>query len=443
MHAIDSRDDARPSRHDARPPLLPPGGGVWRGAPMATRREFAAAAAAAAAAAFAGKADEAFADDAAADGDVASEADCAAAPLETVDADGNVHIINSYRDIIDEVAYEPIATASLPLGSVVYVDCEIRAAVVQANAGSTPFTVVGCLDYATTQYSVVLAEPVTGPAYAPSEARCTERLMAWVEIDNATDAWVLYAVPFTGAPVTSSSPGLVKLGEGDADWLPPQFAVSGSRVVWQVMPDPSGPYVTSYSHAYLWTLGSSSGIEVYESPGRFACGPNISAGVLTIAPRVNPDEGVYYGITALDLDRQMGQVDQLVLPVAVKPFFATRIGDAFAFSVEADYGYGGLLGSMGYYIGPGSGPFDYVAREPSAQITYVGGKYIVKSQLMYFVIDTAAKTYARIGSASGCVDCGDYPATAGTASQFVTYAAVKDSSTGIPNSVLVRIFSLI
>ena len=98
---------------------------------------------------------------------------------------------------------------------------------------------------------------------------------------------------------------------------------------------------------------------------------------------------------------------------------------------------------MGYYIGPGGGPFDYVPREPSAQVSFVGGAYIVKSQLSYFVVDLERRTYARIAAASGCTDYGDYPATAGTASQFVTYAAVKDSSTGIPNGVLVRIFTLL
>lgn len=435
-----------PASADSRAePLLHRGEGVWAGAPMATRREFAAAASATIAAFAAGipLAREARAEEDTSDSD-ASQADEPVDEAPTgIDDDGNVDIITAFEDLIEQVDYAPQATYMLPTGCNVCADCETCAAVVQASGGGRPFTVVGCLDYATGEYTVVVPEPVGGTDCAPSDARITDALIAWVEVDNSTDCWAFYAAPFSGAPVGVGTYGLVKLAEGDAEWLPPQFDVSGSTVVWQVMPDPYGSHTAEYSHAYLWTLGASEGVEVYESPGRFACEPNISGGVLTLAPRIKPDEGVYYGLKAIDLDHGRTVVDEQEMPVSVRPFRATRIGDVFAFSVEANYGYGGLLGSMGYYIGPGGGPFDYLSREPSAQVCYVGGCYIIKSQLSYFVVNLERRTFARIAAASGCVDYGDYPATAGTASQFVTYATVKDSTTGIPNGVLVRIFTLL
>lgn len=362
---------------------------------------------------------------------------------EDPDADSNVNIINTYTDIIDSTTFTPVASIQIPLGSNVFADCETRAAVIQANSTNRPLTYIGCIDYATSSYQVVLSSPISGGSYAPSEARCTDSLIAWIEVDNATDDWAFYAAPFSGQPVSSATYGLVQLGSGNSDWLQPQFAVEGDMVVWQVMPDPSGPYSSSYSHAYRWRLGGSSGIEVCESPGRFGCAPSLSDGLLTLAPRVRPQDGVYYGITAYDTRDDMRQVDQLVLPVSVRPFFATRIRDEFAFSIEANYGYGGLLGNMGYYFGTGEGPYEYVSREPYAQVSYTNGYYIVKSRLSYFVIDRVNKTYASIASASGCVDCGDYPGTSGAVSNFLTYAAVKDSSTGVPYGVLVRIFSLV
>ena len=164
--------------------------------------------------------------------------------------------------------------------------------------------------------------------------------------------------------------------------------------------------------------------------------------MLTIAPRVKADEGVYYGITSLSMAGQRAQIDQLVMPASVKPFFATYTSLGFAFSVEANYGYGGLLGSMGYYIGPGEGPYHYVAREPGAQICQVGGLLVVKSRMSYFVVDVARMTYARITAANGCTDFGDYPATQGVVNKFVTFATIKDGTSGIPSSVLARIFSL-
>lgn len=363
-------------------------------------------------------------------------------PYGQPDEDGNVAVIASFMDVMDEVDYSPEASFSLPAGCVPYVSCDGWAAVVQANTDGRTFTRLGCLDLSTGDYTVLLEEGLTGRGYAVSEARITDQLVCWVEVDNSSQAWALYACRFTAQPVTLTSAGLVKLGEGDADWLTPQFDAAADQVVWQVMPDPAGPESKEHSHAYLWTLGSSQGDEVFDSPGRFACAPSISGGVLTVTPRVKADEGVYYAPTALSMTGSHAQLDQLVMPASVKPFFATYAGSRFAFSVEADYGYGGRLGCMGYYIGPGEGPFCYVLREPSAQICQVGGLYVVKSRMSYFVVDLERMTYARISAASGCTDYGDYPATQGAVSRFVTFATIKDATTGIPSSVLVRIFSL-
>ena len=254
-------------------PTLHPGEGVWVGASRATRREFAAAASATMAAfamgiplARAARADDAQGPDAADQTQDAGETPADEGPVG-IDEQGNVDVIANFTDLIEETDYEPVASYTLPVGCNVCADCETRAAVVQANGGGRPFTVVGCLDYATGEYTVVVPEPVSGSDFAPSDARITDSLIAWVEVDNSTDRWAFYAAPFAGAPVSVGTYGLVKLGEGDADWLPPLFDVAGSRVVWQVMPDPYGTKTREYSHAYLWTLGAGEGTEDLRVPG--------------------------------------------------------------------------------------------------------------------------------------------------------------------------------
>ena len=374
--------------------------------------------------------------------DASNQTDSDGNPYGQPDDDGNIGVIATFMDVMDQVDYEPISSFTLPVGCVPYVSCDSWAAVVQANTDGRTFTRLGCLNLSSGEYTILLEQGVTGKGWAVSEARITDNMVLWVEQDNATLDWALYACSFTGAAITQASTGISKLAEGDSDWLLPQFDASGAYAVWQVMPDPSGPRSKEHSHAYIWTLGSSQGEELWDSPGRFGCAPSISDRVVTIAPRVNADEGVYYGITALSLVGQHVQLDQLVLPASVKPLFATYIGSSFAFSIEADYGYGGRLGSMGYCIGPGEGPFHYVLREPAAQVCNVGGLYVVKSRVSYFVVDIERMTYARISAASGCTDYGDYPATQGTTDRFVTFATIKDGTSGIPASVLVRIFSL-
>ncbi len=429
--------------------VIHPGEGVLAGAPMATRREFAAAAAATAASAIlaAGAGAARASEDgdgqarASSEADAASSAESEGKQVVTTTTNGVTSTnLLTFSDETGTVSYEPTATFDLPEGSLLTMDCDRYAAILRANDTARPLTVIECLDVTTGTVSPVLSQPISGDDYAPSECRITSSLVAWVEMNNATDEWKLYAAPFAGTEVVRDN--VVKLSEGDAEWLPAQFAVWDDRVVWQVMPDASGSHVTESSIAYLWRLGQDTGTGVWTSRGRFGCAPDLNAGILTIAPRVNADSGTYYGITSLDVDEPDRTIDQLVLPASVKPFFVTTIGSRFAFSIEANYGYGGTFGSMGTYVGPSQGPFYALQLEPSAQVNYVGGLLVVRSSLSYYVFDLDGESFTRIYAASNCSDAGDYPATSGTSNMFLTYALVRDEESGLPSGVSARIFSL-
>ena len=439
-------------------PDLRPGDGVRRGVPMATRRAFTAAAAATALAAardaLAGEAAGSTSADAASGGSGAGSTSADAADAASSAADGDAVATDpnagldegftnmlGFEDQSSTWGFEPTATLELPVGSVVHADCDDRAAVLQANDSARPLTVVGCLDLVRGSYQVVLDTPVAGEDFAPSECHMTDRLICWTETNNATDEWRLYGAPFDGSPLSATS-DVTLLAQGDAEWLPPQVAVEDDLVVWQLMPDPSGSHVTEASHAYRWRVGRDEGVDIWDSNGRFACAPAINEGVLTIAPRVDSSSGVSYGITSVDLQNNNAQLDQLVLPTSVKPFMVNTIDGAFAFSIEANYGYGGTLGSMGYYVGPSGGPYLALSREPSAQISFVNSMYVFRSQLSYFIVDPRGKRFTRLYAADNSSDYGDYPATSGTAAAFVTYALVRDEETRLPSSVLVRIYGL-
>ena len=98
---------------------------------------------------------------------------------------------------------------------------------------------------------------------------------------------------------------------------------------------------------------------------------------------------------------------------------------------------------MGTYIGHGDSGYIALSREPFADVSGTAdGVYVIKSRSSYFVVDTNAQTYAVLAATNNCLDYGEYPATTGETSTFVTYATVKDASTGSPASVAVRAFSL-
>ena len=312
------------------------------------------------------------------------------------------------------------------------------------TAGSSATPMVKASAFAPSSGSVVEVVPEPQAKGASNvviyDVRCSDSAYAWVELDLLTHDWTLYAAPFSDGVLTG---GVTTLWSASSDYDPPKFSVAGGKVIWEIMPSVSGPKAKEHSFCYLWSTGDANAKAVIESPGRFAGEPAVSGGTVTLVPRVNATSGVYYGITAYLLSDDLStQVDQLVLPQSVRPLNAVRIGESFAFSIEANYSTGGLLGTMGTYIGRAGGPFVALSREPAASVTGRDGTYVIKSNASYFVVNSRDRTYSILGAVNRCLGYGEYPATQGESSRFVTYATVKDEDTGYPKHVTVRSFAL-
>lgn len=279
----------------------------------------------------------------------------------------------------------------------------------------------------------------SGGNYVVYDAQCSDSVYAWVELDIVTHEWSLFAASISDATLGSA----VTLWQSTADYDPPLMCCSEDKVIWLVMPDASGAKKTESSSCYLWQLGNTSADEVVRSSGRFGCGPSVSEGNVILCPRVRNDEGRYYGISVYTLASGLTeQVNQLVLPASVSPLYATYMDNNFVFSIEANYSSGGLLGNMGTYIGSGDGNFIALPREPSAQVAGKGGIYLIKTRASHFIVDTNANTYATLVAPNRSLDYGDYPASMGTTSTFVTFATIKDSDSGYPTAVNVRAWAL-
>lgn len=342
-----------------------------------------------------------------------------------------------------EREFESKGEWELPLGNVLHEGEGTWLPVTTAGASAMPMVKCSAFSLGTGELTEVVAEPITpnSPNVVIYDARCSDSAYAWVELDTLTKNWSLYAASFANGTL-SGSPNT--LWQGDADWDPPRFAVTGNKVIWQVMPSLSGNKTSEMSHCYLWKTGAANATDVVESLGRFATSPSVSGNTVTLSPRVRNEEGTFYGITAYSLADDLETiVDRLVMPENVRPFHAVRMGDVFALSVEASYGYGGLLGSMGTYIGTAEGDFASVPLEPFANIAgSKNGLFVVKSRASYYVVDIKNHGYTFLGAADRCVDYGEYPARVGETDTFVTFATIKNPDTGYPASVLVRAFAL-
>lgn len=364
--------------------------------------------------------------------------DDAAGEPQVIKDDSKIISITDEYEAVD-IDLEPAASWTLPLGTLLYYCDGDYAAAMMAPASALHANTLGVLNLGDGSLTTLIEDPIEGTGYAFYDVRAGDGVFAWVEMNFANSSWKLYAQNLSGA---SLSGDVVELDRGGKDYDPPLFTAFGSSVIWYKMPSAGGNKTSSDSFCYRRSLDESKTEVIWKSTGRFASAPRASDGILTISPRVRNDEGVYYGITAIDLtDGNNTKRAQLVLPSSVSPFEAVYMGDTFVFSIEAAYSGVGSLGNMGTYIGNEGGPYLFLSREPLACAAGKKNKYLVKVQASHFLIDTSAKTYGSLLSPDRALEYGDYPATAGKSDSFLTYATVRNSQ-GIPETVSARLFSL-
>lgn len=362
--------------------------------------------------------------------------DSAGEPQVVKDDSKIVSITDEYEAV--DIDLEPTASWTLPLGTLLYYCDGDLSAAMMAPASAQHANTLGVLSLSDGSLTTLVEDPVEGTGYAFYDVRSTDSVFAWIEMDYANSAWKLYAQGLSGVSLTGNA---VELDRGGKDYDPPLFTAYGSSVIWYKMPASGGSKTSNDSFCYRQSVDESKPEVIWKSTGRFASAPRVSDGILTISPRVHNDEGVYYGMTAIDLTDDNNKRAQLVLPSSVSPFEAVYMGDRFVFSIEATYNGVGSLGNMGTYIGNEGGPYLFLSREPLACAAGKKNKYLVKVQASHFLINTSAKTYGSLLSPDRALEYGDYPATAGKSDTFLTYATVRNSQ-GVPETVAARLFSL-
>ena len=356
---------------------------------------------------------------------------------------GSGDIEGKYQEASEGAGTASLAEAgswNLPLGCVLRPSEGSWKPYVMPGASPAAMTSAGAFSIAGGTNTVFLPAATAGGNYVIYDAQCSDSVYAWIELDIVTHDWKLFAASLTDGGLGTAS----ALWQADANYDPPLMCCSGKSVIWLVMPSTDGSSTSEPSSCYVWQAGASSADEVVRSQGRFGCAPSVSDGNVVLVPRVRVNEGRYFGITAYSLESDLSnQVAQLVLPASVTPLSAIYMGGQFVFSIEKNSGGStGLLGSMGTYIGSGDGAFIAVPREPASVVAGKGGVYLVKVRASHLIVDTNAQTYATLVAPNRCLDFGDYPASMGTTSTFVTFATVKDEDTGYPSSVNVRAWTL-
>lgn len=338
------------------------------------------------------------------------------------------------------------ANYSLPTGTVLTpAEGTWIGALIQGQAAN-PLVKAGVLSLASGNLFALVEKPVTnGNSIVIQDVRSSNQVFAWLEVDASTNDWALYGASFAEGRITSAP---TKIFSADAQWEAPSFCAAGDAVLFQVCPTVDGTQAKEDSAAYLWREGMVEPKNIFSSNGRFAAPIVVSQEQVILTPRIKDDQSMHYAITTLSLaDNCATTTLALGLPAPIKPAAATIVGGRLAFTVDAAYTSSGPLGKLGTYLQEEAGNtnatqnFYFLSRDPYVAPTGTTDILVAKNRASYLVAALHEKTFGSLYATNRAVDYGEYPLRTGTASDFATYTAVKDPTTGRPVSVNVRIFA--
>ncbi|MCL1879586.1 MAG: hypothetical protein FWF71_03050 [Actinomycetia bacterium] len=328
----------------------------------------------------------------------------------------------------------------LPLGSQAYqIDSNRAIALVPRSEGDT-LVDLNLLDLRNGKMSL-LADTAAGtsqghPGALVYDARASESVLAWTELDIADLSWQVYA-----APLAASATGQAQLLDmGTSDYETPQLAVVQDKVYWTVMPNPSG--AAQYQDSYLKTafLGRGEPWTVLTSSGRLSCDVIASDGVVCVAPRVD-DKNIYYRLFALSASDE-AQLASLILPQSLRVSQAVWLPQGFCFSIEGNNPNVGGLSSFGTYWALPDGKWLCLGRMPSLTPVQLGNLFCARSTTSIVGLDVANGCFFAIPTLADSADYGDILMGWGVQDKLIVYGTVQNSNDPAKSKVIARVFSL-
>lgn len=357
---------------------------------------------------------------------VQASANASSDTFETLEvgSDSLSSLTDDFEQVDGGTLHTPGRTYTLALGSQVFMATDTLGVILACGETSSPLSIIELIDISTGTVTVLRDRPVSfDEGYDIYDVRASDNAIAWSECNFLTSAWRLYAATFD---MNHSTNQVYLLDEGDANWDPPQFAIQGTTVFWNMLPTQSGAYTSGPSYIKMADAAASEVTDIYVSNGRVATAPEITEGMLTITPR-HDTNGVYYDAIALSVDG-LEVVDQLTFPKSVRPMNVIYEQGAFSFSIEATYDSSSAITSMGTYRDLGDGAWLRVPRTPSCTPAFSNGRMLVKYGKGTAVINLDDRTWYQIPAPAYSWDYGDYLAVSGTCDKLVTFATVDRDS---------------
>lgn len=332
----------------------------------------------------------------------------------------------------------------LPLGSLVWADNNTVAACLCPTEKSRPLNTIRLFYFASANLVEVLKKPQgLDEGFDIYDVRCSTEGVVWVECNIYENTWRVYTAQLENASLHN----ILKVDEGDGDWITPSIAACENAAFWQVAPEPNGQFAKEKAELRAVHFGESAYEQVYESLHSFACRIVTAADGVVIAPRLSSST-LYYQLTKI-LASDYSVADQLILPQRMTPCNIGYGKSGFSFAFDNIYNYGDGISNLGTYTPMKAvDPYHYndlpwfrFGRTPSATPMWCDEWFVVKSARAICGVHFASNNFFMIDIPNDTDTYGEYLVSSGSCNLIVGLSRIMSTSESENDHTLMRIFT--
>lgn len=348
--------------------------------------------------------------------------------IDTLSVPQDAVVTQNDFEALDDYALQVKLRGSfdIPYGTLIWAnDPDIAACLVPTESGS-PLAKIAILHLSTGLLQNIREEAVgKTEGFEMLDVRANSSGAVWTESNIMEGSWRVYSARLAGGALEAP----VLLDEGTNVYETPTLAAVGGRAFMQKIPKDATDR-QSTSQLISAPFGSSDATCYYESPRRSASPIYAADNAVVIAPRADASSAIYQ---LTRIDAESGEVtDTLALPQSMRPLEAAFGKTGFMFSFPDIYNFGGGISNLGTYVPfalPQNGDYSAqewfsFARTPTAPPAWMDDLLIVKSTYAVCGVNLAEGTYFAIDVENGADSYGEYLASSGQGSIFVTYTNI-------------------
>ena len=344
----------------------------------------------------------------------------------------HVFDLDGCTEVKADHAFRIVSEIELPYGSLVWANDDTVAACLLPTEQPSPLTVMALLNLGTGSYTPMMEQAMgSKDGFEIYDVRATAAGMVWTEANIFEGRWRVYAAAL-GEGLTLEEAKLLE--EGDQSTETPSLAAAADYAWWQVVPHVENENAAEEPFLVKRARFGSSDVEtVHTAAGRSIAPLYSAADGVCVCARIN-DGMRYWELAHIPADSGKVQ-ERFTLPSGMQPSQIGYGSSGFSFCFDSIYDYGDGISNLGTYTpvektdNLSEATWFRFNRTPLASPSWCAERwFVVKSTLSVCAIDLGNREFCSFDIEDNSADWGDYLASSGAHSLFITYTHVDGTT---------------